>query len=228
MDDSSPACQAQSSGVPGTTSSGNGGSSNNANNQNDCPTTNPNCILNPNRDDPSPATDIDGDGVPNIPDPNEPPVTFGTHSDPGCVVGELVECFYRRGRLPTGDYYLTQEELDNLMLAVYLDIAQRPISVSDFQNRAIYDTLFWDGYGADTGSICVDAKCYNRTEVNYVAQGMYSAKYEGSLLGEVVVNLWKYKEYKHFASEGTINWFEVGNNFYNDQTECFACYGGYK
>lgn len=158
--------------------------------------------------------DANGDGVPDVPDPYTPPVPLGTNSDPKCLPGDLVECFYRRGRLPTGNWNISQDELNSLMLAVYYDIAKRPVSLSDFNDRAIYDTPFWDGFGADKGSACIRNSCYARTDVNYFAQGMYSAKYEGQVGGLTLMNVWKLQQYHHLASSGSMDWFNTGFSFY--------------
>jgi RHS repeat-associated protein len=189
---------------------------------NDCPVNNPNCILNPDRDIEI-NTDTDNDGFPNIPDPYADPIVMGSYSDPNCMVEELVECFYRRGRLPSGEYTLTDEQLESLMLAVYLDIENRPLSPSTWKLREVYDTPLWDGYGADNGNICTTTGCYGRNEANYFAQGIFSAKFEGEALGEIIVQLWKIKEYQHLASEGTIYWFEKGYDFYHAQQTCSWC-----
>jgi len=162
--------------------------------------------------------DTDNDGVPDVPDPSADPVTLGSHSDPECTPMELVECFYRRGRLPSGEWNITEDQLNQLMLAVYYDIHGRPVSLSDWLDRKIYDTPFWDGYDKDIGSVCTNSTCYNRTEVNYIAQGMYSAKYEGSLAGKAITHGWKFNEYGHTASPGTIFWFQKGFDFYTLQT----------
>jgi hypothetical protein len=168
-------------------------------------------------------TDTDNDGIPNLPDPSEPRVTLGTHSDPNCNIEEIVECFYNRGRLPSGTYIMTEEELNNLMLALFYDIYKRLWNPLDWYGRRIYDTPFWDGYEVDNSTVCIGGACYKGIEVNYLAQGMYSAKYEKYELGIALVKEWKSKNYSDTPSEGTMYWWNIGYNYYMDQTLPTSC-----
>ena len=158
-------------------------------------------------------TDKDNDGYPDVPDPHAGLVPMGTHSDATCSPANLVECFYRRGRLPAGVWNISKSQIDQLMLAVYYDISRR-IPPVDWAIRGRYDTPLWDGYGADTGTACVAGECYDRNEVNYFAQGMFSAKNEGRFLGQCIVDLWNKTQYGHVASSGEKLWFGKGYKFY--------------
>ena len=57
--------------------------------------------------------------------------------------------------------------------------------------------------------------------MNYFAQGMYSAKYEGATIGQIIAHAWKYKEDEHAASEGLIIWLKEGYEFFQNQQNCF-------
>ena len=177
----------------------------------------PDVIDPPDEDDRKIDTDSDNDGYPDVPDPFADPVIIGTKPDPYCTPEDIVECFYRRGRLPSGEWIISQEQLNQLMLAVYYDISGRPWSPWDWYSRRAYDTPLWDGYLADTGTICTGGQCYDRNEVNYIAQGMYSAKYEKRQLGESIVEGWNQIQYSHGASEGEIKWYNEGYDFYMHQ-----------
>ena len=158
-------------------------------------------------------TDKDDDGYPDEPDPHAELISMGTHSDATCSPSNLVECFYRRGRLPSGDWNISKSQIDQLMLAVYYDISRRVPPV-DWIIRGRYDTPLWDGYGVDNGQACVAGECYDRNEVNYFAQGMFSAKNEGRFLGRCIVDLWNETQYGHGASSGEKIWHEKGYMFY--------------
>jgi hypothetical protein len=89
----------------------------------------------------------------------------------------------------------------------------------------VYDTPLWDGYGAYIGKVCFNGECYNRSEVNYVAQGMWVAASEQSNAeGRLGVTAWKllntvfHPFTYHFnpvPSDGTLNWFDNGYYMYN-------------
>jgi RHS repeat-associated protein len=156
--------------------------------------------------------------VPNYPDPSFPPVSLGTVANPLCNSSNLVWCFYVRGRLKTGTYYIAKDQLDKLMLAVYYDVKNRPY-IGSYFDREVYDTPFWNGYGSDNtdSTICVIGMCYPGVEVNYFAQGMFSAKYETYTQGLAVVYGWKLTQYHILPSPGTLFWYSVGYNYYFDQ-----------
>jgi RHS repeat-associated protein len=150
------------------------------------------------------------------PDPSAPLVTLGTYINDSCDENNLVMCFYGRGLLPTGTYDLTQDQLNELMLAVYYDINNRPYF--SYFDRKDYDTPFWDWGGEAHSKICVDGRCYKGIEVNYFAQGMFSAKYETYDPGLLLVSAWKKINYKQSPSDDTIYWYTVGYNFWMDRT----------
>ena len=162
--------------------------------------------------------DEDDDGYPEIPDPSYPSVPTITYD--GCDETNLVECFYARERpyFDNGVLDITQAELNMLYLAVFFDIKHRDRGTWD---RFNYDTPLWDGWGGTPGSVCIRDICYDRPEVNYFAQGMYSAA-EGESLQEGKEVVYDYKELMHTInpgtypsatpSAGTLYWFEQGYN----------------
>jgi len=152
--------------------------------------------------------DIDHDGYPEKPNPNAPikPV------NQKCDQSTYVECAYSGGLLViSGRLNINPKQLEQLMIAVYLDLQQRSRSASD---RSTYDTPFWDAYGKVPGQACFKGICFPRQEVNYFAQGMYSAASGEPLwLGHGIVLLWKLHYLENFPetpSEGTYLWFDIG------------------
>jgi hypothetical protein len=172
--------------------------------------------------------DNDQPHYPSLPDPTMPPVIAST--DPDCTYSTYVECFYARQRLTiVGDNQVDWQQFVYLMMAVYFDIKQRHRTAG---GRMSYDTPFWDG-GQQEGRVCFGDDCYGGAEVNYFAQGMWSAANgESMVYGEVmVVDNWKHANsaldftlrrgdargtYTFWPSEGTIHWFEIGYTAYRN------------
>ncbi|MEW6085796.1 MAG: RHS repeat-associated core domain-containing protein [Chloroflexota bacterium] len=157
-------------------------------------------------------TDTNDNGVPDIPDPDAviPPANYDN-----CQL-TLIECLYTGGLLPDGDISITDEEWDQFTLALFYDIYRRanegdgfwtirtpetvrynvpfvvPLHTEAYHHRAVYDTPFWNG-GVHTGNVCFEnGKCSDRNDVNYVAQGMWSAAaHEGPLGAYTSAIAWK-------------------------------------
>ena len=145
----------------------------------------------------------------------------------------LVQCAYNGEYYePYEDIYMENDEFNNLLLAIYFDLQNRsPVGGYDLDNRSIYDTPLWDSYGEFTGMVCFDDECYRRSEVNYVAQGMWVAASDQSRVeGYLGITTWKvcsllnYPEcarpadanyWPPIPSEGTLYWFDVGYDVYN-------------
>jgi RHS repeat-associated protein len=153
------------------------------------------------------------------PDSDAEPVTNGTKASPFCHVGNIVDCFYARYRLPTGTYQISEEQLNKLLLAFYYDTRNRPESLDNWRLRGVLDGPTWDGGEEDpsVSTFCIDNECSKGTDVNYALQGMISAKYEGYLPGLLLINGWKFHEYQHLASPSTAGWFSKGYSFYEHQ-----------
>jgi hypothetical protein len=152
------------------------------------------------------GSDKDNDGYPETPDKNAPPVTIGTSKD--CTQSTYVECFYSRELLKINrKTQIDKKQLAALMLAIYMDLNKRSRDFDDQQN---YDSPFWDAGGEAPGDACISGNCYSRAEVNYFAQGMYTAANgEPSYIGKAKVYIWKLR-YGHLPSEGTKLWFDIG------------------
>ncbi len=176
-------------------------------------------------------TDTNNNGVPDKPDTlwEIPP------SGDTCQYASLVECLYSGGAWPDGDYTFTDDEWADFTLALYMDVHRRerdgfwtiqynpehqkwpfaPFHNENYNHRGVYDTPFWDHYGKYSGDVCFNnGECHNRNDVNYIAQGMWSAAAgEGKFGGEFIANLWK-KRYGHEASPEVLYWVGVGVDLY--------------
>jgi len=160
----------------------------------------------------STSKDDDNDGYPETPDKNAPPVSIGT--TPGCSQGTYVECFYSRDLLDIfTKMKIDQKQMASLVVAVYYDLNKRSRGLQD---RAAYDTPFWDFYGEAPGDACYGGHCFKRQEINYFAQGMYTnANGESRLTGLGTVYAWKMLKYGEMPSDGTLLWFDLGYLMYS-------------
>jgi len=156
--------------------------------------------------------DVDKDGFPETPDLNAPPVINTTLSS-SCDQATYVECFYSRSLLNISKrLHLDKSQMALLTLAVFYDLNKRSLGPYD---RTRYDTPMWDGYGAAPGDICYGGHCFQRQEVNYFAQGMYTAASgEKRQAGLVTVYAWKGVKYFEKPSDGTLFWFDLGYEIY--------------
>ena len=194
-------------------------------------------------EDDSDGPDTNGNGIPDMPDP----AWEVGHPYETCKYDNLVECYYSGGYWPSGDTTFNDEEWDAFTLALYLDILKRsqedggfwthewdgtegaetkfwlPFHTQGYFARKGYDTPFWNGSEVEavyTGNVCFEnGSCYDRNDVNYIAQGMWSAAaHEGPLgipgaLG--AANAWKWVKYQHLASPSVNYWAVQGAIIYN-------------
>jgi len=156
--------------------------------------------------------DKDNNGFPETPDIKAMPVTIGT--DMYCKQSTYTECFYSRELFDISQRMkIDENQMALLMIAVYYDLNKRQRGIND---RANYDTPFWDYYGEAPGDACFGGKCFKRQEVNYFAQGMYTnANGESRNFGLVTVYAWKLVKYIEMPSDGTIFWFDIGYLVYS-------------
>lgn len=136
---------------------------------------------------------------------------------------------------------LDSDQFNQMILAIYYDLKNRaPVGGYDFPTRSVYDTPFWNAYGQLPGELCVTGdKCYGRSEVNYVAQGMFVAaahqdmpEAKAGVFGWKAFSLAKGIKDNYYdrnpnavpagtywppiPSQGTMIWFEKGYNYYNE------------
>jgi len=161
--------------------------------------------------------DKDGDGTPNTPDRSYPATNqeIETSVSEDCLPGNLVECFYSQGLMPSGDYDITTGEYQALLTAVSYDINnQGPIV--NYELRGEYDTPFFNKNGDLAGTICINGvQCRDRSEYNYIAQGAWSAAaLEGREGMLAVIVGWKFDKYQTLPSFNTIVSANEGFDYY--------------
>jgi hypothetical protein len=113
---------------------------------------------------------------------------------------------------------IDQSQFNELLYALHDDLKDRdgglvPLLRYD-PKRAEYDTPFWNGNGADN-RVCFGSNCYKRSDVNYVAQGMWAAA-AGESLDDAYQDAAKWKSgYDHPLSAATEYWIAYGFNTCN-------------
>ena len=173
--------------------------------------------------------DTDNDGVPDLPNPYIILFPLATAARYPCdQENTYVECLYRRQPLVIdGDLMIDSDDFERMLIAIFFDLKNRdttpsntPEKISLMRDQYLYDTPFWNGYGLYPGKACINSRCYERQEINYVAQGMWSAD-SGQTLGEGLrtVYNWKHFAYNQAPSYGTAYWFKVGYNFYTQMDD---------
>jgi len=102
--------------------------------------------------------------------------------------------------------------------------------------RATYDTPFYNGGQSErrTGDpnaqigmfpaaqqACIESVgCAGRSEINYIAQGMWGARTgESKPVSVAIVRAWKFVEYQDTPSEGTLFWLQYGYDYYQQWLE---------
>jgi hypothetical protein len=113
---------------------------------------------------------------------------------------------------------IDQSEFNELLYVLHDDLKNRdngliPLLRYD-PRRSDYDTPFWNG-DRNNDHVCFGQNCYKRSDVNYVAQGMWAAA-AGENLDQAYQVAAKWKSgYGHELSASTMYWIEYGFNTYN-------------
>jgi hypothetical protein len=112
------------------------------------------------------------------------------------------------------------EQFGELILAIYADLKTRdgglvPLLPGD-PARGLYDTPFWNGSTGDDLHVCFGDACYKRSDVNYIAQGMWGAA-SGESLGNAIGRAadWKMDKYGEYLSNDTKYWVMFGYAIFN-------------
>ncbi|MCP4423579.1 MAG: hypothetical protein GY803_03710 [Chloroflexi bacterium] len=165
------------------------------------------------------------------------------HNNPkgGCKL-TLYECFYYEHAGEHAVYLKNFEgyaesnpipygEFSRLLAGVAWDLYTHDVDSPGFEGeRAGYDTPFYNGGGKGTAQnppwpsdqeVCIQTVgCYGRYEINYFAQGMWSAAAGESLTtAKAIAGGWKFISYFDFASEGVYFWDEYGYTYYQNAAE---------
>ena len=88
--------------------------------------------------------------------------------------------------------------------------------VHDF-STGWYDTPFYDGFGTLSGTACINGKCADRSEINYIGEGEALAAL-GLTKKQTfqVVAIWKHGMYDQAPTSDTFYFTETGWDYYND------------
>ena len=140
--------------------------------------------------------------------------------------GSLADCFGDHGSKQFSPYVqIDPDEFQELLYAIKEDLDRVKRLPGDVA-RVTFDSPFYDGAPIDIferqgngrsygNVVCFGEDCYHQSEVNYVAQGMYSAAAGETLEGALwVCNAWNYIANSHSASEGERFWMAYGYHWY--------------
>jgi hypothetical protein len=149
----------------------------------------------------------------------------GISAKPTCT-DTYAACFKNSERLPLRNgQTLDAQQFDEMLDAIHDDLSDNWRTPLD-PGRMAYDTPFWNGnprfgkpiYGDEV--VCLNNKCSERSAINYVAQGMYSAHTGQSLdTAKEVVQWWNRLNYFHNATEDELYWLEYGYNAEKERIE---------
>ena len=80
-----------------------------------------------------------------------------------------------------------------------------------------YDTPFFDGFGALSGTGCINGECSDRSEINYIGEGEALAAL-GLTKKQTfyVVAIWKHLIYDEAPSPDTFKFAGIGWDYYDD------------
>jgi hypothetical protein len=175
---------------------------------------------------------------PPLPEPNYPENSTYVNEDDPCHA-PLVGCFEPvvnlmdfKGR--GEDNPIPSGEFEELLDAVAEDLYSHDLTSPGYlAGRGEYDTPFYNGGGSRRRTdnpegfwpanqqVCIeDVRCSGRSEINYFAQGMWSAAAGESLFtAEVIAYGWKLGEYAESPSEDSLFWLEYGYTYYQEWLE---------
>ncbi len=163
---------------------------------------------------------------------SEHPTTTNTR-----CTNTLAECFIKKGISPFQDNQINQGEFDDMLDEIAKDlydhwtpgigtpspdwIGEKAWSLGPayLAGRGRYDTPFYDGGGIyeSDQEVCLGHACYGRSEVNYVAQGMWAAAAGDSLEDTLeITTYWNMDQYGHPPTEGELYWTQYGFEWYRD------------
>jgi RHS repeat-associated protein len=136
--------------------------------------------------------------------------------------------------------YIPADEFEQLADEIAADLYFHDITWPGVASgRATYDTPFYNGGGKDIRSVypadqqvCIGViGCSGRSEINYIAQGMWDARAgKPKIASEAIVYYWKWREYRETPFEDTLFWNEYGYDYYQkwkeEAEQAFEEWGG--
>jgi hypothetical protein len=80
-----------------------------------------------------------------------------------------------------------------------------------------YDTPFYNRYGTLKGTGCLNGKCYDRSEINYIGEGeAWAALGVSKETTHEIVSFWKKSIYHHAPSSGAMEMTDIGYDYYEE------------
>ena len=141
----------------------------------------------------------------------------------------LADHFRHRELLDSWDWAedIGNGDFGELLTVVAKDIHEKPKAWLVLA-AVNYDTPFFNGYGLYSGTGCLNGKCYDRSELNYIAQGaLWAAVGVSKEAGHEIVEAWKRKgcipgtdaclnpAAVNQPTQETLEMFDLGFDFYN-------------
>ncbi len=136
----------------------------------------------------------------------------------------LTDCFKEKKLPEFRDHQqIDKNEFNGLLDTIHDDLKSK-FRTSVDPSRAFYDTPFYDGNSRFGGTphkdqiVCVDDKCSQQSAVNYIAEGMYSARTGQSLFwSDLTVQIWNWVWWGHAPTDDEIYWNEYGYKAYKER-----------
>ncbi|MCA9943467.1 MAG: hypothetical protein H6656_20230 [Ardenticatenaceae bacterium] len=121
--------------------------------------------------------------------------------------------------------FIPIEEFEALADKIAEDLYTHDLTWPGFDSgRKAYDTPFYNNNGVEISGreldanqkVCIESlRCSGRSEINYIAQGMWGAAVgEPESVSVLIVRVWKFTEYQNTPSEDTIYWLKYGHDYY--------------
>ena len=111
---------------------------------------------------------------------------------------------------------LDPADFEELLAKIGSDVHQTPPELLILKSPS-YDTPFYNRNGKFTGTGCLNGKCYDRSELNYIGQGeLWAALGFTKDRTHQVVSTWKETIYGHPPSEGALEMTDIGYDNYQE------------
>ena len=132
-----------------------------------------------------------------------------------CFAGRDVKDFSQEPNISQNEF---TELLDSVAEDIYKNWTPGGLVPGGLAGRDRYDTPFYNNGGTYPSGqeVCIgDMGCWGRSEINYFAQGMWSAS-AGDSVEEALATTqdWNQTFYEHDATEGELYWTEFGYDYY--------------
>jgi len=106
-------------------------------------------------------------------------------------------------------------DFNELLGKIRTDVHETPSALLVLKSP-IYDTPFYNRNGKYTGTGCLNGKCYDRSELNYVGEGeLWAGLGFTKDRTHGIVSAWK-AIYGHSPSQGTIEMTDIGFDHYQE------------